>query len=325
VGDKADSGFHLDTEEIIATIAVFALAGFFLWQQMGGRQESTAFAPGDIDALPESALSIEAGKPVLRADIVDRTTIASLPLRDAGAVSARSEGMACEPSATRGNTVARNREPSTTMTRLSECTVARPSSMDAGLDQGYLPGSEDEVILGGEPLVMESAAREVSHSGGGQVPIISGPVIDSVDFDQVSEVIGLTGSAPDNYAWVQVIVDGKRLEPVALDASGRWQQGVQAGENELYVQVVGMDAAGELILDEVSMPTVYVLSLKNNAQKGAGVVVLSGQLYQVNQGETLAGLARDFSSDRAMLARVNSITDRELVEGEVLFIPFTQP
>ena len=152
---------------------------------------------------------------------------------------------------------------------------------------------------------------------------IPSAIITSVNFNQAEGVISLSGKAPTDYEKVQVIVNGQRLDPVSLDATSNWSQQISAGNEELYLQLVGVDSVGELIVSEETMPSVYVVSLQDDIEQKSGVAVMAGQLYQVNRGETVASLAGDFGVAQNMLDKVNGLSGRSLVAGEVLFIPFT--
>lgn len=297
----------LSLEEIIATISVLLLAGFFilfyLWP-----------------TAPEVQLSAET--PTMQI-VAGSTTQTGTEHRSETMTPARTE-------ATTSPVTSLENEDS----RLSYSNATDPkTSADPVSYQQAQADPATEIMLAdtGEQTTMAAAETPTvasSSIGNADVPSsiaaaelapFNEAIISAVEHDLANGTLTIQGSATSANQQIILSINGKETKPFHSDDGKIWQHSMAVVPGEYYIRIIELNAN----TGDQPLPAIYNISVSQEENTPHTLIsLLTGEFYKVQASDSLAHIADKFAVDGARLIEVNGLPDKNTLKtNDILFIP----
>ncbi len=314
MSEHSNGGFSLQVEEVVATVAVLALTGFFLWQQLFHDDDAERSAPS-VPSIATSTTHVAAKRS--SAVAAPEPAGEAEPSPQAVATQqARALRLSCENPSLTPEASGRTATASASL----GCGISAPALSAAERAQGVEVDAADEVVLGGDIEVVDASYSVTPADRGGVAATqASALAVTAVDIDQIGHRIRISGVAPADREQVQLVVNGRPLSPVVVSDTGRWEVVVPENGREFYLQLRGLNPAGDLVVEPGALESAYVISLRHGGD--AEITVIPGQFHRMLEGEDAASVVSDFQIDRQTFDAINALRGNSPKPGQWVFVP----
>ncbi|MGF1644275.1 MAG: hypothetical protein ACFCUJ_11565 [Thiotrichales bacterium] len=327
--DENIKSTDLSVEEILATLAVFLLAGSLILFNLRGcdgltRPEAAITSPDTPAAAPI---------PVVAQSVLPERTPASATETLATATTAPD---CAAPTSTRHVTTGKPAPAdgcavdALTADKASRDAAPRPDTVDL-VAAAHTPVGNAATASPEPPVAAPASAPAPSPPPSPETEVaeprprlIPHQLLASVGRDPERDVIEINGVAPSGTAQVQIQLNGGKLDPIPVSADGHWSHQLKAGASDHYALITRLGADAQPIEVAEDLRLGYILK-PSTAGADTIVEVIAGYRHQVAAGDTPEELVDQDALRGELLHRFNGLKKGELKPGTTLFVPITHP